>query len=98
MCYVYILYSHKNGRYYIGQTANLDDRLRRHNNGTERATAPYRPWSLVPTFRPYGSRDADRSVGTWHTEKETRGEAMMLEHKLKNLSGPRIKDFIRRHS
>ncbi|MEK6155051.1 GIY-YIG nuclease family protein [Flavobacteriaceae bacterium 3-367] len=37
MCYVYILYSHKNGRYYIGQTADLHDRLRRHNAGTERA-------------------------------------------------------------
>ncbi|WP_430968774.1 GIY-YIG nuclease family protein, partial [Spongiimicrobium sp. 2-473A-2-J] len=75
------LYSAKNSRYYIGQTANLDDRIRRHNAGTERATAPYRPWSLV-----------------WSTRKGTRGEAIVLERKLKNLSGPRIKDFIHRHS
>ena len=46
-CYVYILRSLSSGRYYIGQTSDLSDRLSRHNAGTEPATAPYIPWEMV---------------------------------------------------
>jgi putative endonuclease len=45
--YVYILYSQAFGKYYIGQTNNINDRLNRHNNGYEKATSPYTPWKLV---------------------------------------------------
>ncbi|WP_420846908.1 GIY-YIG nuclease family protein [Mucilaginibacter straminoryzae] len=31
--YTYILQSQKNSRFYVGHTANLDERLNRHNNG-----------------------------------------------------------------
>jgi putative endonuclease len=44
--YVYILYSESYDRYYIGQTKDVNDRLRRHNNGFEKFTAPYKPWML----------------------------------------------------
>ena len=44
---VYILYSVPYDRYYIGQTGNVQERLKRHNAGTEKATAPYGPWTLV---------------------------------------------------
>ncbi|MBI5371475.1 MAG: GIY-YIG nuclease family protein, partial [Sphingobacteriales bacterium] len=44
--YVYILYSIDFDRYYIGQTQHFENRLLRHNAGTEKATAPYRPWTL----------------------------------------------------
>lgn len=47
MYYVYILISLKNGRYYIGQTRNIDERLKRHNSGRVRSTMPYIPWELV---------------------------------------------------
>ena len=46
MFYVYILYAKKHDQYYIGQTANIKDRLRRHNAGYEKATARYLPWEL----------------------------------------------------
>ncbi len=50
MCYnVYILYSASADRYYIGQTADINDRLKRHNAGSEKATAPYTPWQLIWT-------------------------------------------------
>jgi len=45
--YVYILYAPDYDRYYKGQTQNLSLRLKRHQQGTEKSTAPYRPWILV---------------------------------------------------
>jgi putative endonuclease len=45
--FVYILFSEKAMRYYIGQTRDLDGRIKRHNSGLEKSTAPYKPWTLV---------------------------------------------------
>jgi putative endonuclease len=48
MSYVtYILHSPSSGRYYIGSTNNIDERLLRHNKGATRSTKPYRPWEIV---------------------------------------------------
>jgi putative endonuclease len=44
---VYVLRSRKSGVYYVGQTNNLADRVRRHNANTERATRLRGPWELV---------------------------------------------------
>lgn len=44
---VYILQSLTNSRYYIGQTGNMDDRLRRHNNGLVKSTKHGKPWKIV---------------------------------------------------
>jgi putative endonuclease len=44
---VYILYSEKHDRYYVGQTNNLVDRLHRHNSGYVKSTKPFRPWKLA---------------------------------------------------
>ena len=45
--FTYILYSPNFDKYYIGQTNDVDDRLTRHNSGSEKATHPYRPWKLI---------------------------------------------------
>ena len=50
MYYVYILYSDKGRRYYIGQTENLENRLKRHNSKLELSTSPYVPWELILTI------------------------------------------------
>ncbi|MCE2962439.1 MAG: GIY-YIG nuclease family protein [Chitinophagales bacterium] len=47
MYYVYILYSEKHDKYYIGQTNDVKARLERHNNGLENFTSKYIPWILV---------------------------------------------------
>ena len=52
---VYILYSKKYDRYYIGQTDNLKAREARHNNGLVKSTKHYRPWELV-YFENYTTR------------------------------------------
>ena len=44
---VYILYSDHFDRYYVGQTNNIENRIKRHNSGYVRSTKPYRPWKLV---------------------------------------------------
>jgi putative endonuclease len=78
--FVYILYSPAFDRYYIGQTDDTVARLLRHNNGYERATAPYVPW-----------------ISKCIIQKETRGEAMVLEKKIKNLNREKLLAFIEKY-
>ncbi|MDO1500063.1 GIY-YIG nuclease family protein [Winogradskyella maritima] len=47
---VYILYSEKRSRYYVGQTQDIDDRLIRHNNGLVKSTKSRAPWTLKVTI------------------------------------------------
>ncbi|HEV8513444.1 MAG TPA: GIY-YIG nuclease family protein [Cyclobacteriaceae bacterium] len=44
--YVYILQSEKDQSFYIGQTNDLLERLRRHNHGLEKYTSKKVPWKL----------------------------------------------------
>ena len=48
MHYVYLLNSlpFPNQRY-VGFTSDLKERIKKHNEGGSRSTAPYRPWKLV---------------------------------------------------
>ncbi|HPQ67890.1 MAG TPA: GIY-YIG nuclease family protein [bacterium] len=68
--YVYILQSESTGRYYCGSTADLADRIARHNNpkyhGTQTTKRFPGPWGLV-----------------WSIEQPTRGDAIILEMKIK---------------
>ncbi len=45
--WVYILYSGSRDRYYVGSTGDLEDRLRRHNEGRSQYTRSGAPWELV---------------------------------------------------
>ena len=47
MYYTYILISEKTGKYYIGSTGDINDRLHRHNSGQSRYTKSGIPWKLV---------------------------------------------------
>ena len=47
MYFVYILRSKKTGRYYVGQTSNLERRLSFHNAGREKYTRRGVPWEVV---------------------------------------------------
>lgn len=44
---VYAIKSIENDYIYVGLTSNLEERLRRHNNGYERTTKPFRPFKLL---------------------------------------------------
>ena len=47
MFYTYILQSDKSGRYYVGHTSDLTERLSRHNSGKVNATRSKGPWVIV---------------------------------------------------
>ena len=44
---VYILYSELSSKYYVGQTANINKRLKRHNLGHVPSTKTGTPWYVV---------------------------------------------------
>jgi len=43
---VYIIYSFKIDKYYIGQTENIENRLYRHNNNGSKSTKKANDWVL----------------------------------------------------
>ncbi|WP_186988789.1 GIY-YIG nuclease family protein [Constantimarinum furrinae] len=45
--FVYILFSETSSKYYVGQTANIENRLKRHNQGIVPSTKGGRPWKIV---------------------------------------------------
>lgn len=47
MCYIYILQSQKNGRYYIGSTENIERRLSEHQRGKTVSLKKLLPVKLV---------------------------------------------------
>ena len=68
---VYVLYSKKYNKIYIGFTSNLEQRILSHNNlGTKGHTLKYRPWIIAYT-----------------EEFENKKEAIQREKVLKNGKG-----------
>ena len=47
MHYVYILYSPKLKKFYIGVTSDLKERFKQHNNGQTPFTSKGMPWQLI---------------------------------------------------
>jgi putative endonuclease len=45
--FVYVIQSLSTGKFYIGHTNNLEDRLRRHNKGRSKYTRNKGPWKLI---------------------------------------------------
>jgi len=57
MHYVYLLYSRKKSRFYIGETSDLRRRLSEHNEGKTFSTRTDRPWEVV-YYEAYVSKQA----------------------------------------
>ncbi len=47
MYHVYVLRSERTGRYYIGSTGGLENRVEQHNAGMTKSTKGFRPWRLI---------------------------------------------------
>lgn len=47
MFYAYIIKSLSTGKFYIGSTADIEKRLKRHNSGYTRSIAKNRPFQLI---------------------------------------------------
>ncbi|MFA7419983.1 MAG: GIY-YIG nuclease family protein [Melioribacteraceae bacterium] len=46
---VYAIKSNSRNYIYVGLTSNLEERLKRHNDGQNKTTAAYAPFSLIYT-------------------------------------------------
>jgi len=47
MYFVYIIYSPRTDTFYRGQTNHLEERIKRHNYGSEKFTSKGIPWMLI---------------------------------------------------
>jgi putative endonuclease len=47
MYYVYLLQSQKDKKYYIGQTDNIEKRLKEHNDGIVKSTKHRKPFKVI---------------------------------------------------
>ena len=57
--HVYILYSEKLDRFYVGQTSYLQRRLSQHNSGESQYTSAGIPWTLLWSEPKYSRLDAE---------------------------------------
>ena len=48
-CYIYILQSDKDSKYYIGSCTNVEARLKFHNSGLQRSTRNRIPFRMIYT-------------------------------------------------
>ena len=48
---VYILFSRKTLRYYVGQTNNIEKRINRHNSGYVPSTKSGVPWIIITVIQ-----------------------------------------------
>ncbi|GEM_PF-633872 len=69
MYYVYLLKSLKDGRYYIGQTQDLQVRLEYHNSGRSTYTRDRGPWEWL-AFKEFETRGEGDKRGTSVKEAE----------------------------
>ena len=59
MYYVYLLQSQRDKKYYIGQTDNIQKRLKEHNKGIVRSTKNRTPFKLIG-YEKYKNRNEPR--------------------------------------
>ena len=51
MYFTYIIQSATTGKYYVGSTQDVAERLRRHNADHSKSTKNKGPWKLLKSFR-----------------------------------------------
>jgi putative endonuclease len=83
---VYILYSKKIDRYYVGISSNLEWRLQQHNRGLSPYTRGKGPWEIVYS-KEFPSRSAaqvrEKEIKNWKSR-----ELMNKNLELNRQSGP----------
>ena len=58
--FTYALYSYSFSRLYIGQTNDVNCRLKQHNEGKVNSTKPYKPYKLIYFEEHQSRKDAVR--------------------------------------
>ena len=83
MPWLYILYSKKLDRYYVGSTPHIEQRINEHNKGVTPSTSTGRPWICVFTHDTKDLIDARRleyRIKKWKSRKII--ERIISEQKL----------------
>jgi len=68
MYFVYIIYSQKLDKYYIGFSSDVEDRLRKHNRRSKGFSSLGRPWLLIYTERFETKKEAmvrEKQLKSW---------------------------------
>ena len=85
---VYVLLSVKDGNFYIGMSSTLQGRMRQHEAGLCKSTAPRRPVVLLHTEHYLSERDALRREDYFKTTTGKRVLRLMLRESLRGLNSP----------
>ena len=56
---MYVIRSEVDGRFYVGMTQNINNRIKEHNSGKTKSTKAYSPWKLF-FFENYPDRQSAR--------------------------------------
>ncbi len=88
MFYVYILYSTKLRKKYIGYTEDLRNRVEQHNSGKVTFTAKGRPWQLIYYQAFVSKLDAQEEERFLKSGKGRERLKILLKHTLQENNTP----------
>jgi len=83
---VYVLYSLKDHKLYVGYSENLKQRLTSHFQGESASTAPRRPFRLIYCEYFYSMKDAKNREQYLKTTAGKRGLKYIISNSLEDLS------------
>ncbi|MFH1866692.1 MAG: GIY-YIG nuclease family protein [Patescibacteria group bacterium] len=83
--FVYIIQSQTTKKLYIGQTNNLEGRLKRHNKGEVKSTSKYKLWLLIYSKK-FSSRSETIKIERYL--KSLKNPKYILEKIVSKQSGP----------
>ena len=87
---VYVLYSLKDGKLYIGYTTNLERRFTEHQAGNSKSTAPRRPFRLLFCEYYLSKEDAIRREKYFKTTAGKKTIKLMLKESLKEIADDQL--------
>lgn len=83
--YTYVLLSEHDGKFYIGYSSDVFRRLKQHNAGLAKSTAPRRPLKLIYYEAHLSKRDALRRESYFKTSSGKRTLRLMIRNSLETL-------------
>jgi len=86
----YVLYSLKDHQFYIGYTANFNQRMLDHEAGKTKSTAPRRPFQVIFCEYYFSKEDAMRREMYFKTSAEKKTLRLMLRESLKEIKQIKI--------
>lgn len=92
MYYVYVLFSLKDKKFYIGFSTDVQRRLEEHNQGKNTSTKPRRPFELIYYEAHYSKADAQKRERYFKTTKGKATLKQMLRQSIAELTISEGKD------